>query len=40
MIVEFEQEYLSELYKTGQCKSKKYRFQPNVVTKYKKCIDI
>ena len=25
MIVEFEQEYLSELYKTGQCKSKKYR---------------
>ena len=29
MIVEFEQEYLSELYKTGQCKSKKYRFQPN-----------
>lgn len=23
MIVEFEQEYLSELYKTGQCKSKK-----------------
>ena len=40
MVVEFEQEYLSELYKTGQCKSKKYRFQPNVVTKYKKCIDI
>ena len=40
MIVEFEQEYLSELYKTGQCKSKKYSFQPNVFTKYKKCIDI
>lgn len=30
MIVEFEQEYLSELYKTGQCKSKKYRFQPTL----------
>lgn len=40
MIVEFEQDYLSELYKAGQCKSKKYRFQPNIVTKYKKCIDI
>lgn len=40
MIVEFEHEYLNELYKTGQCKSKKYRFQPNIVAKYKKCIDI
>lgn len=26
MIVEFEQEYLSELYKTGQCKSKNTGF--------------
>lgn len=40
MIVEFEQGYLSELHQTGQCKSKKYRFQPNIVAKYKKCIDI
>ena len=40
MIVVFKQDYLSELYTLGQCKSKKYRFQPNLITKYKKCIDI
>lgn len=40
MIVEFEQDYLGELYRSGQCKNKKYRFQPNIVAKYRKCIDI
>ncbi len=40
MVVEFEQDYLKELYRSGQCKNKKYRFQSHIVAKYKKCIDI
>ena len=39
MIIEYDKEYLQELYQTGKCKNKKYRFQPNVVTKYQKRID-
>lgn len=40
MTIEFDQAYLKELYESGKCKSKKYRFQPNIVSKYIKCIDI
>ncbi len=40
MTIEFGQAYLKELYELGKCKSKKYRFQPNIVSKYIKCIDI
>ena len=40
MIVKFDKEYLSELYYEGKCKSKKYRFQPNIVELYKRRIDI
>ncbi len=40
MIIEFDQAYLRGLYQTGQCKNKKYRFQPHIVSKYIKCIDI
>ena len=40
MIVQFEKQYLSELYYNGRCVDKKYRFQPNVVDGYKKRIDI
>ena len=40
MIVKFDKEYLSELYYKGKCKSKKYRFQPNIVELYKRRIDI
>lgn len=39
MIVKFDKEYLSELYHTGRAKSKKHRFQPEVVRKYRMCID-
>lgn len=39
MIVEFEKEYLRELYEEGRCKNKKYRFQPQVISKYQKRID-
>lgn len=39
MIIEYEKEYLQELYETGKCKNKKYRFQPQVVARYQKRID-
>ena len=39
MVVEYEQDYLQELYDKGKCKNKKYRFQPQVVQKYQKRID-
>ncbi|MDR1342068.1 MAG: type II toxin-antitoxin system RelE/ParE family toxin [Prevotellaceae bacterium] len=34
MEVEFEKEYLHELYEVGKATDKKYRFQPDVVKKY------
>ena len=40
MIVEYEKDYLRELYDNGKCSNKKYRFQKSVVTKYQKRIDI
>lgn len=39
MIVEYDKEYLRELYVDGRCKDKKHRFQPQVVAKYQKRID-
>ncbi|MDR3250484.1 MAG: type II toxin-antitoxin system RelE/ParE family toxin [Tannerella sp.] len=38
MKVEFEKEYLRELYKTGRTTDKRHRFQPQVVNGYLKCI--
>ena len=38
MNVEFEKEYLCELYETGKTTDKKHRFQPQVVNGYLKCI--
>ncbi len=40
MIVTFEKEYLRDLYQNGKTKDKKYRFQPEIVRKYRRCIDI
>lgn len=39
MKIEFEKEYLEELYCEGKSKNKKYRFQPNIIKKYKETID-
>ena len=39
MVVEYEKDYLQELYESGSCKNKKYRFQKQVVQKYQKRID-
>ena len=40
MEITFEKKYLEDLYKSGKTADKKYRFQPQVVTKYRKTIDV
>ncbi len=39
MEIEFEKNYLRELYEDGKAKEKKHRFQPAVIKKYKSTID-
>lgn len=34
MEINFEKDYLKELYENGKARSKKHRFQPNVIKKY------
>lgn len=38
MYIEFEKEYLRELFETGRTSDKKHRFQPEVVRGYVKCV--
>ncbi len=38
MKVEFTKHYLEELYVSGKTGDKKYRFQPNVINGYLKCV--
>lgn len=38
MIVTFNQEYLKVLYEQGK-DDKKHRFQPDIIRRYKRCID-
>lgn len=40
MDIIFEQDYLSELYYTGKTSDKSHRYQPQVVRKYIRVIDI
>lgn len=40
MIVTFEKEYLRDLYETGKTTGKKHRFQPEIIRKYKFCINM
>ena len=40
MIVVFEQEYLQELYTEGKASDKKHWFQPQIVAKYIKVINL
>lgn len=40
MEIKFEKDYLEELYLKGKTSDKKYRFQPPIVTKYRKTIDL
>ena len=39
MEINFEKDYLKELYENGKARSKKHRFQPNVIKKYIQTID-
>ncbi|MDR1683777.1 MAG: type II toxin-antitoxin system RelE/ParE family toxin [Candidatus Symbiothrix sp.] len=39
MEVTFEKDYLRDLYKTGKTADKKHCFQPEIVRKYRHCID-
>lgn len=39
MKIEFEKDYLKQLYEDGKAKGKKYRFQPSVIKQYKNSID-
>ena len=40
MIVTFQEEYLKELYKDGHANDKKHRFQPQIVKKYTRIVDL
>ena len=40
MEVTFEKEYLREMYRTGKTTDKKHRFQPAIIRKYIRVIDI
>ena len=40
MLVIFERDYLKELYDNGQASDKKHRFQPQIVRKYTRVIDL
>jgi proteic killer suppression protein len=40
MKVEFEKDYLRELYETGRTTDKKHRYQPQVVNGYLKCVSV
>jgi toxin HigB-1 len=39
MKIEFEKDYLKQLYEDGKAKGEKYRFQPSVIKQYKNSID-
>lgn len=40
MEIKFEKPYLEELYLTGKCSDKKHRFQPQIIRKYIRVIDL
>jgi proteic killer suppression protein len=39
MLIEFEKDYLRELYEDGKTKNKKYRFQKEIINRYVKAIN-
>ena len=40
MEITFDKTYLEELFYTGKTTDKKYRFQPQIIAKYRKTIDV
>lgn len=40
MTVTFEKTYLQELYEKGTTSDKKHRYQPDIVRRYRRCIEL
>ena len=40
MVVTFEEDYLRDLYERGQARDKKHRFQPQIIKKYIRIVDL
>ena len=40
MEITFDKDYLSEMYYTGRCSDKKHRYQPQIIRKYIRVIDL
>lgn len=40
MEIKFDKKYLEELYLNGKTSNKKHRFQPQVIAKYRKTVDL
>lgn len=40
MEIKFDKTYLEELYIDGKTSDKKYRFQPQIIAKYRKTVDL
>lgn len=40
MVVTFEEAYLRDLYEKGKTDDKKYRYQPDVIRRYRRCIQL
>ena len=40
MIVTFEKKYLRDLFEKGKTDEKKYRFQPEIIRRYQRCIKL
>lgn len=40
MEITFDKDYLSEMYYTGRCSDKKHRYQPQIIKKYIRVIDL
>ena len=40
MKIKFDKKYLEELYVTGRTTDKKHRYQPQIIRKYRKTVDI
>lgn len=38
MFIEFDKEYLRELFELGRTSSKKHRYQPEIITGYRRCV--
>ena len=38
MLIEFDKDYLRELFEQGRASDKKHRYQPETIRGYKKCV--